>query len=74
MFLEKCWYKAVPSQSCPSDPNSLKQCTVPTTKGELCEASKPWPCKTENIDNCGYDDVYSADCIGTNLVSNPYMT
>jgi len=74
MFLEKCWYKAVSSVSCPSNPTSLKKCTVPTTKGELCEARKPWPCETKNIDNCGFNDVYSTDCKGTNLVSNLYTT
>ena len=78
MFLELCWFKPVPKGSCPSDPKNLKKCTVPTTKGELCEAGKlasgKWPSGTGPIDNCGYNDVYFTECKGTDLVSNSYMT
>jgi len=59
---EKCWFDPVRPESCPSDPRSLKKCTVPKTKGELCEAGFPWPAGTDNINNCGYSEVYSTDC------------
>ena len=74
MFLEKCWFDSVHPELCPSDQTSLKNCIVPTTKDELCEASYPWPAGTRRIDNCGYDDVYTTGCGGTNLVSNPCVT
>ena len=74
MFVEKCWFDPVRPESCPSDTRSLKKCTFPKTKGELCEARFPWPAGTDNINNCGYSEVYSTDCEGTNLVYNPYIT
>ena len=73
MFLE-CWFDPVSPESCPSDPESLPTCTFPATIFELCEANNPFPAGTDNIDNCGDYDVYSTDCPGTNLVSNPCVT
>ena len=73
IFLGKCWFTPVPTDSCPSNIASLKRCTVPETQYELCEASywSGWPVGTANINNCGKEEVYTTSCRGTYFVSNP---
>ena len=76
MFVE-CVFNPVRKNLCPPDPNLDGECTIPT-KDELCEADSPFPTGTEDINNCetviAEYDVYTTDCGGNNLVSNPCVT
>ena len=65
----ECWFEPVRPESCPPEPWLLKRCSVPTTKGEICEATCDnrcdnfvFPAGTDNFVSCGGYHVYSTDC------------